>query len=190
LWTVLGALTVQGNGDVNGVLRLGKPFGGPCAYPFALGLEAQGGTNQDGQGWEFWTGFAAMFSIEVLYEYADREGFEKSRILIGGSFPGEFWDWPASVRVGTWFGDTVTAAESLDDEWGWYATLLVGRSARHQETGKYARKPVPYLWIEHDSFDGTTAQLVVAVPDRLRLRLGYSWMRWGDGCTAGVDWRF
>ena len=142
------------------------------------------GTNHDGLGWELRAGFWNMvrlgkiipFPIELIYEKVTRTGHDRERFFVGSR-------WRGFLRADFWWG-TVDGAKETGFT-GQFGRPLV------RKIGRFA----PVALAEYDSFEGLEAKMLFYFLKedgevKCRLEGGYVDKRWGEGWTAGLDWRF
>jgi hypothetical protein len=209
------AVMLQESGDANVLVRPTMQVLDAPIMPY-VGLQYQVGTTQDGHGDELMAGIEwpspgwrgdgldLSLSLECSHETIDRERFGADRLLVGlacrpwiAQLANVGWRemraLGVELRVGAWFGDVERNGQPRVDEAGWYADLVLRPSPRWDPKGDfYGPGPWPFLQVSHDSLNGTRVEVLLNSHAELgwQLSFGYSWMRWGDGATATVTWRW
>lgn len=197
-------VTRQDGGDYNTAIATSLNWWFEPYMP-SVALEVQNGANQDGDGNEVevrlngpWDVTEHTSILELTYESIDREDFQTRRWALGIAYrsgagmlgdlhkvlsPGPLTE----LRIGAWTGEVADAGQPREDEQGWYLEWTLRPRPR-------ARKPMPWpiLQVAHDSLHGTKAEVPLGRREGggIQVLVGYSWMRWGEGSTASIFWRF
>lgn len=193
-------VSVDGAGHVDGRARKLIGLGDPSAVDtLVLGIELQGGDNQDGEGWSGTCG-AACFVVKASFERIDRSALRRDRWVVGLDAPMIFIGW---LSAGGMWADSPDGSWT-GDEGGWYLDLFLyisdsdidwvhsGHSFGPEEGEARGAPPASRrvaLRFMHDSMEGTAFEIHWIVP-KTTLKVGYADMRWGDGLRLGIDWRF